>query len=125
MDVLGFDNCLVHHLIQEFEPQYGNLRAICRPRTTCECAVLRYPKPHEFVTLFEGIDVYTFLVAANFEDLFSTTLDPAEQAFRNPRIDKSTIHEIILGYSYPRILRIMNIVFYFYNGKELDSSVTR
>ncbi|KAH8813584.1 hypothetical protein DL96DRAFT_1759114 [Flagelloscypha sp. PMI_526] len=108
MGVLGFDNCLV----QELELQYKKsplTRSLRRLRTTHE-PVLHRPQNYANLTRWLRASTWhTLLAATNFEDpcyyLLSRTLDPAEKAFRNMKIDNSTMYETILGYEDIRIPR--------------------
>ena len=54
----------------------------------------------EIDSLYEGIDFYTSLTRARFEelcqDLFHSTLEPVEKVLRDSKIDKSSVHEIVL-----------------------------
>ena len=79
-------------------------------------------------SLFEGIDFYTSLTRARFEelcqDLFHSTLDPIEKVLRDSKIDKSNVvHEIILVGGSTRIPRIVKLVSDFFNGKEPNKSI--
>ncbi|KAI0040739.1 HSP70-domain-containing protein, partial [Auriscalpium vulgare] len=54
----------------------------------------------ELDSLFEGIDFYTSLTRARFEelcqDLFRGTLEPVVKILRDSKIDKANVHEIVL-----------------------------
>lgn len=54
----------------------------------------------EIDSLFEGIDFYTNITRARFEelcaDLFRSTMDPVEKALRDAKMDKSQMHDIVL-----------------------------
>ena len=54
----------------------------------------------EIDSLYEGIDFYTSLTRARFEelcqDIFHSTLEPVEKVLRDSKIDKSSVHEIVL-----------------------------
>ena len=87
-----FDNRLVTHFMQEFKRKFkkditGNARAIRRLRTACERAKRTLSSAAqttiEIDSLFEGVDFYTSLTRARFEelnqDLFRNTMDPVEE----------------------------------------------
>ncbi|SAM03517.1 hypothetical protein [Absidia glauca] len=87
-----FDNRLVTHFIQEFKRKFkkdisGNPRAVRRLRTACERAKRTLSSSAqtsiEIDSLFEGIDYYTSLTRARFEelnqDLFRSTMEPVEK----------------------------------------------
>merc|ERR1711868_330179 len=86
----------------------GNKRALRRLRTACERAKRTLSASAqaniEIDSLFEGIDFYTSITRARFEelcsDLFKGTLEPVEKAMRDAKMDKSSI-----------------------NGKELNKSI--
>ncbi|KAJ1095051.1 hypothetical protein NDU88_000222 [Pleurodeles waltl] len=80
------------------------MRAVWSLRTACERAKRTlYSSTQasiEIDSLFEGIDFYTSITRARFEelgaDLFRGTLDPVEKALRDAKLDKSQIHDIVL-----------------------------
>uniref|UniRef100_A0A2K5QJE7 Heat shock protein family A (Hsp70) member 8 n=1 Tax=Cebus imitator TaxID=2715852 RepID=A0A2K5QJE7_CEBIM len=91
-----FDNRMINHFIAEFKRKHmkdisENKRAARRLRTACEPA-----KPSiEIDSPYEGIDFYTSITRARFEelnaDLFRGTLDPIEKALRDAKLNKSHI----------------------------------
>ncbi|KAJ2913740.1 hypothetical protein MD484_g6671, partial [Candolleomyces efflorescens] len=131
-----FDNRLVNHFIQEFKRKHkkdlsGNPRAVRRLRTACERAKRTLSSATqtsiEIDSLFEGIDFYTSLTRARFEelcqDLFRSTLEPVEKVLRDSKIDKANVHEIVLVGGSTRIPRIVKLVSDFFNGKEPNKSI--
>ncbi|KAI0709469.1 heat shock protein HSS1 [Earliella scabrosa] len=131
-----FDNRLVTHFTQEFKRKHkkdlsGNPRALRRLRTACERAKRTLSSAAqttiEIDSLFEGIDFYTSLTRARFEelcqDLFRSTLEPVEKVLRDSKIDKSQVHEIVLVGGSTRIPRIVKLVSDFFNGKEPNKSI--
>ncbi|CAK5272310.1 unnamed protein product [Mycena citricolor] len=131
-----FDNRLVDHFVQEFKRKNKkdlstNLRAIRRLRTACERAKRTLSSAAqttiEIDSLFEGIDFYTSLTRARFEelcgDLFRSTLDPVEKVLRDSKIDKANVHEIVLVGGSTRIPRVVKLVSDFFNGKEPNKSI--
>jgi len=131
-----FDNRLVNHFIQEFKRKNkkdlsGNPRAVRRLRTACERAKRTLSSATqtsiEIDSLYEGIDFYTSLTRARFEelcqDLFRSTLEPVEKVLRDSKIDKSNVHEIVLVGGSTRIPRIIKLVSDFFNGKEPNKSI--
>merc|ERR1712242_99997 len=77
--------------------------------------------------LFEGVDFYTSITRARFEelcsDLFRGTLDPVEKSLRDARMDKNAIHEIVLVGGSTRIPKIQKLLQDYFNGKELNKSI--
>jgi L1 cell adhesion molecule like protein len=131
-----FDNRMVDHFVQEFKRKHkkdisGNKRALRRLRTACERAKRTLSASAqanlEIDSLFEGIDFYTAITRARFEelcaDLFKGTLEPVEKALRDSKLDKSSIHEIVLVGGSTRIPKIQKLLQDFFNGKELNKSI--
>merc|ERR1712073_5670 len=100
-----FDNRLVDHFVTEFKRKHkkdisGNKRALRRLRTACERAKRTLSASAqaniEIDSLFEGIDFYTPITRARFEelcsDLFKGTLEPVEKALRDAKMDKNSIN---------------------------------
>jgi len=131
-----FDNRLVDHFIKEFQRKHKkdisqNKRAIRRLRTACERAKRTLSASAqaniEIDSLFEGIDFYTAITRARFEelcsDLFRGTLEPVEKAIRDAKMDKSNIDDIVLVGGSTRIPKIQKLLSDFFNGKELNKSI--
>merc|ERR1711977_801108 len=81
----------------------------------------------EIDSLFEGIDFYTAITRARFEelcaDLFRGTLDPVEKSLKDAKMDKSAICEIVLVGGSTRIPKVQKLLTEFFNGKELNKSI--
>ena len=81
----------------------------------------------EIDSLFEGVDFYTSITRARFEelcgDLFRSTLEPVEKSLRDAGFDKAKIHEIVLVGGSTRIPKIQKMLEHFFNGKELNKSI--
>jgi len=131
-----FDNRLVEHFIKEFQRKHKkdigqNKRAIRRLRTACERAKRTLSASAqaniEIDSLFEGVDFYTSITRARFEelcsDLFRGTLQPVEKALRDAKMDKSSIHDIVLVGGSTRIPKVQKLLSDFFNGKELNKSI--
>merc|ERR1711874_753408 len=131
-----FDNRLVDHFIKEFQRKHKkdisqNKRAIRRLRTACERAKRTLSASAqaniEIDSLFEGDDFYTSITRARFEelcsDLFRGTLQPVEKALRDAKMDKSSIHDIVLVGGSTRIPKVQKLLSDFFNGKELNKSI--
>ncbi|KAL7006560.1 Hsp70 chaperone [Cystobasidiomycetes sp. EMM_F5] len=131
-----FDNRLVNHFVQEFKRKNkkdlsGNPRALRRLRTACERAKRTLSSAAstsiEIDSLFEGIDFYTSITRARFEelcqDLFRSTMEPVEKVLRDSKIDKNSVNEIVLVGGSTRIPRIQKLVSDFFNGKEPNKSI--
>nr|XP_061796916.1 heat shock cognate 71 kDa protein-like isoform X2 [Nerophis lumbriciformis] len=131
-----FDNRMVNHFIAEFKRKHKkdiseNKRAVRRLRTACERAKRTLSSSSqasiEIDSLFEGVDFYTSITRARFEelngDLFRGTLEPVEKALRDAKLEKAAIHEIVLVGGSTRIPRIQKLLQDFFNGKELNKSI--
>ncbi|XP_049582640.1 heat shock cognate 71 kDa protein [Syngnathus scovelli] len=131
-----FDSRMVNFFTNEFKRKHkkdlsGNKRAVRRLRTACERAKRTLSSSTqasiEIDSLFEGIDFYTSITRARFEelngDLFRGTLQPVENALRDAKLDKSSINEIVLVGGSTRIPRIQKLLQDFFNGKELNKSI--
>ncbi|CAC5389334.1 HSPA1s [Mytilus coruscus] len=118
-----FDNRMIMHFRNEFK------RKILR--TACERAKRTLSSTSEanveIDSLFENIDFYTKITRARFEelcsDLFRLTLATVEKVIREAKLNKSSIHEILLVGGSTRIPKIQKILSEFMNGKELNKSV--
>jgi L1 cell adhesion molecule like protein len=131
-----FDNRLVNHFAQEFKRKHkkdltSNKRALRRLRTACERAKRTLSSSTqasiEIDSLFEGIDFYTSITRARFEelnaDLFRSTMEPVEKAIRDAKMDKALIHDIVLVGGSTRIPKVQKLLQDFFNGKELNKSI--
>merc|ERR1711962_209471 len=131
-----FDNRLVEHFIKEFQRKHKkdisqNKRAIRRLRTACERAKRTLSASAqaniEIDSLFEGDDFYTSITRARFEelcsDLFRGTLQPVEKALRDAKMDKSSIHDIVLVGGSTRIPKVQKLLQDFFNSKDLNKSI--
>merc|ERR1712002_831128 len=131
-----FDNRLVDHFIKEFKRKHkkditSNKRALRRLRTACERAKRTISSSAqasiEIDSLYEGVDFYTSITRARFEelcgDLFRATLDPVEQALKGAKMDKNKIHDVVLVGGSTRIPKIQKLLRDFFNDKELNKSI--
>ncbi|XP_045523817.1 heat shock protein 68-like [Pieris brassicae] len=131
-----FDNRLVNHLAEEFFRKYkkdmrNNPRALRRLRTAAERAKRTLSSSTEATieidALYEGVDFYTKVSRARFEelnsDLFRGTLEPVEKALKDAKLDKSSIHDVVLVGGSTRIPKIQNMLQNFFCGKKLNLSI--
>ncbi|KAH9515506.1 hypothetical protein Btru_011190 [Bulinus truncatus] len=131
-----FDNRIVAHFVQEFKRKYNkglstNPRAIRRLQTACERAKRTLSSSTEasieIDSLIDGIDFYTKITRARFEelcgDLFRSTLQPVETALRDAKLDKSKIDEVVLVGGSTRIPKVQKLLSDFFSGKELNKSI--
>jgi heat shock protein 1/8 len=131
-----FDNRLVNHFITEFKRKQkkditSNKRSLRRLRTACERAKrtlsAQAQASIEIDSLYEGVDFYTSITRARFEelcaDLFRGTLEPVEKALRDAKLDKGQINDIVLVGGSTRVPKIQKLLQDFFNGKELNRSI--
>lgn len=131
-----FDNRLVTHFVAEFKKKHkkdmnGNARALRRLRTACERAKRTLSTATqasiEIDSLFEGVDFYTSITRARFEelcmDLFRSTLDPVEKVLRDAKVDKKAISDVVLVGGSTRIPKVQQLLQDFFNGKELNKTI--
>lgn len=131
-----FDNRLVNHFVNEFKRKHrkdlsSNARALRRLRTACERAKRTLSSSAqtsiEIDSLFEGVDFYTSITRARFEelcqDLFRSTLQPVDRVLTDAKIDKSQVHEIVLVGGSTRIPRVQKLITDYFNGKEPNKSI--
>lgn len=97
-----FDSWLVNHFVEVLRWKHGkdvsgNKRALRRLCTACEsakCALSSSTQATlEVDSLFEGMDFYTSMSHARFEelcsDLFRSTVEPVEKALRDAKLGKA------------------------------------
>merc|ERR1712216_696028 len=127
---------MVNHFMTEFKRKHkkdlsANKRAVRRLRTACERAKRTLSASSqaniEIDSLYEGVDFYTSITRARFEemcsDLFKGTLEPVEKSLRDAKMDKSSIDDIVLVGGSTRIPKIQKLLSDFFNGKDLNKSI--
>ena len=131
-----FDNRMVDHFVKEFQRKFkkdlsGNPRALRRLRSACERAKRTLSSTAqtsiEIDSLHEGIDFYSSITRARFEelcaDLFRGTMEPVEKVLRDAKIDKGAVAEVILVGGSTRIPKVQELLSTFFSGKELNRSI--
>ena len=131
-----FDNRMVDHFMKEFKSIHkkdfsANKRAVRRLRTACKrvkCTLFASAQANiEIDSLFEGIDFYTSVTRARFEelcsDLFRFTLESVKKCLCDAKMDKSAIHNIVLVGESTCIPKVQELISDFFNGKELNKSI--
>ena len=131
-----FDNRLVQYVLQEFKRKHkkdpsDNARALRRIRTACERAKRTLSSAAqttiEVDSCYDGIDFYTNITRAKFEelcsDLFRSTMDPVDRVLRDAKISKGQVNEIVLVGGSTRIPKVQSLLQDFFNGKELNKSI--
>ena len=114
-----FDNRLVNHFVGESKRKRGkdisgNATALRRLRTACE-RVKRtlYSTTRTIIeidSLYEGIDFYSTIIRARFEELnmdfFRKCMEPEEKCLRDAKIDKSHVDDVVLVGGSTRIPKV-------------------
>ncbi|XP_064652868.1 heat shock protein 70 A1-like [Lineus longissimus] len=131
-----FDNRMVDYFVKDFQRKHkkdisSNPRALRRLRTACERAKRSLSSSAEATieidSLCEGVDFYTKITRARFEDLcldlFRSTLEPVEKALRDAKMDKGKIDAIVLVGGSTRIPKIQKLLQDYMGGKELNQSI--
>ncbi|CAA6669372.1 unnamed protein product [Spirodela intermedia] len=108
-----FDNRMVNH--------FDGLREAKRTLSSTAQTTI------EIDSLFEGVDFYSTITRARFEelnmDLFRKCMEPVEKCLRDAKMDKSTVHEVVLVGGSTRIPKVQQLLQDFFNGKELCKSI--
>jgi len=131
-----FDNRLVDHFIQEFKRKHNedignNKRGLRRLRTACEKAKRSLSTSTqasiEIDSLQNGVDLYTTITRAKFEelcaDLFRSTLQPVEKALTDAKFSKNHIHDVVLVGGSTRIPKVQQLLSDMFNGQALNKSI--
>ncbi|KAK9734835.1 hypothetical protein RND81_04G166300 [Saponaria officinalis] len=131
-----FDNRLVSHFVQEIKRKHkkdigGNRKALGRLRTASERAKRTLSSTAqtdiEIDALFDGIDFYTIITRARFEelnmDLFKKCMEPVEKCLKDAKMDKSSVHDVVLVGGSTRIPKVQQLLQDFFYGKELCKSI--
>merc|ERR1711966_262362 len=118
-----FDARLLQHFIAEFKRKNkkditGNPKALRRLRSACERAKRTLSSTAqtsiEIDSLFEGVDFYTSITRARFEelcmDLFRKCMEPVEKCLRDSKIDKNSVHELVLVGGSTRIPKVQTLL---------------
>lgn len=131
-----FDNRLVNHFATEFKRKFktdmtSNPRAVRKLKSACERLKRTLSSSTnatiELDSLYEGNDFYSSLTRARFEslcmDLFRGCLKPVTKVLEDSKVDKRSIHDIVLVGGSTRIPKIKSLLQDFFNGKELCQSI--
>lgn len=128
-----FDSRLVNFLADEFKRKHkkdlnSNPKSLRRLRTAAERAKRTLSSSTiEIDALFEGTDFFSRVSRARFEelnaDLFRTTLEPVEKALKDAKMNKSSIHDVVLVGGSIRIPKIQSLLQNLFNGKKLNLSI--
>ncbi|AYU80452.1 heat shock protein 70 / HSP70 [Leishmania donovani] len=132
-----FDNRLVTFFTEEFKRKNkgknlaSSHRALRRLRTACERAKRTLSSATqatiEIDALFENVDFQATITRARFEelcgDLFRSTIQPVERVLQDAKMDKRSVHDVVLVGGSTRIPKVQSLVSDFFGGKELNKSI--
>ncbi|KAM1019991.1 hypothetical protein ACFX13_042042 [Malus domestica] len=131
-----FDNRMVNHFVQEFKRKNkkdisSSARALRRLRTACESAKRTLSSTSQTTigidSLYEGVDFYSTITRARFEelnmDLFRKCVKPVEKCLRDSKMDKCSVHDVVLVGGSTRIPKVQQLLQDFFEGKELCRSI--
>ena len=131
-----FDDRMVKHFITEFKRKNKhdittNAKSMRRLRTACERAKRTLSSTAqtsiEIDSLYEGIDFYSSITRARFEelcmDLFRQAMAPVEKVMKDAKMDKSMVDEVVLVGGSTRVPKLQSMLSEFFNGKELNKSI--
>ena len=131
-----FDNNVVNYFVDDFKGKYKkdlstSKSALQRLRTACERAKRTLSSSGsssiQIDSLFEGIDYYTSLTCARFEDInkkeFRSTVEPVQKVLRDAGLSKSQIHEVVLVGGSTQIPKIQEYLQKFFDNIEENKSI--
>ncbi|KAF2300408.1 hypothetical protein GH714_013000 [Hevea brasiliensis] len=127
---------MVNHFVKEFKRRHkkdisGNPRALRRLRTACERAKRTLSSTArttiEIDFLYEHIDFYATITRARFEelnmDLFRKCMESVKKCLSDVKMDKTSVHDVVLVGGSTRIPKVQQLLQDFFNGKELYKSI--
>jgi heat shock protein 1/8 len=130
-----FDSRMVNHFIQEFKRKHKKDitggKAFRKLWNACERAkrVLssNARTTIEIDSLFDGIDFYSIITRAKFEELnmnlFRKCLEPVEKCLTDAKIDKSSVHDVVLVGGSSRIPKVQKLLQEYFDRKELCKKI--
>ncbi|XXG54762.1 hypothetical protein AAC387_Pa03g2560 [Persea americana] len=131
-----FDSRMVHYFVWEFKRKHkkdinGNPRAIQRLRTACERVKRTLSSmvqtSIEVDCLYDGIDFYSNVTRARFEelnmDLFRKCLELVDNCLQDAKMDKCSIHDAVLVGGSIRIPMVQKLLEDYIHGKEVCKSI--
>ncbi|XP_052203841.1 heat shock cognate 70 kDa protein-like isoform X2 [Diospyros lotus] len=131
-----FDNRMLNHFVQEFKRKHkkdisGDAKALRRLRTACERAkrILSSTTQTtvEIDSGYEDVDFCSTITRAKFEKLnmglFRKCMEPVKKCLRDAKMDKSSVHDVVLVGGSTRIPKVQQLLQDFFDGKELCKSI--
>lgn len=131
-----FDNRMLQYFAEEFKRKHKsdlltNKKAVRRLKAACERAKRSLSSATsatiELDSLHEGVDFYSNITRAKFEDLcgdlFRECISPIDKVLVDGKKSKGDVDEIILVGGSTRIPKLQQLIKDCFNGKELNRSV--
>ncbi|PUZ41676.1 hypothetical protein GQ55_9G523500 [Panicum hallii var. hallii] len=133
-----FDNEMVKYSLKEFTRKHKNTmdintnqKALRRLRTACERAKRMLSATAqttiEVDSLHDGIDFSITITHSRFEelnkDLFSKCMKALEKCLQDAKMDRSSVHDVVLVGGSTRIPKVQSMLRDFFGGKELCRSI--
>ncbi|KAF5442487.1 hypothetical protein F2P56_035139 [Juglans regia] len=131
-----FDNRMVSHCVEVFKRKHkkdisGNAKAMRRLRTECERAkrVLSSALDTNIAVdaLYEGIDFSLNITRSKFSELnmdfFKTSVKLVEKCLADAKMDKRSVHDVVLTGGSSRIPKVQQLLQEFFDGMELKRSL--
>ncbi|XP_029130027.1 probable mediator of RNA polymerase II transcription subunit 37c [Cajanus cajan] len=109
----------------------GNPRALRRLRTACERAKRTLSSAVttkvDVDAIFQGIDFNSSISRVRFEEinmeLFEECIETVEKCLTDAKMDKSSVHDVVLVGGSSRIPKVQQLLQAFFNGKDLCKSI--
>ncbi|TKY64852.1 Mediator of RNA polymerase II transcription subunit 37c [Spatholobus suberectus] len=127
---------MVNYFVQEFKRKNkvdisGNPKALRRLRNACERTkrTLSYivSTDIEVDALFQGIDFCSSITRAKFEEinmeLFEECMETVDRCLTDAKMDKSSVHDVVLVGGSSRIPKVQQLLQDFFEGKDLCKSI--
>ena len=132
-----FDSEMLKYCMREFIKKHrktdirSNHKALRRLRTACEKAKRLLSSMAETTievdSLHDGIDFSETITRSRFEELnkelFSKCMEAVEKCLLDAKVDKSSVHDIILVGGSTRIPKVRSMLQDLFDGKELCRSI--
>jgi L1 cell adhesion molecule like protein len=132
-----FDSEMVKYSLREFTRKHrktdihSNQKALRRLRTACERAKRMLSSTAqttiEVDSLHDGIDFCATITRSRFEelnkDLFRKCMKALDKCLCDAKMDKSSVHDVVLEGGSTRIPKVQNMLREFFGGKQLCQTI--
>jgi heat shock protein 1/8 len=131
-----FDNRMLKHFVEIFKAQHNedisvNARALRRLKTACERAKRILSSTTETMievdSLYNGIDFYSSITRAKFEelnmDLLRKSIELVEKCLSDAKMDKTRVDDVVLTGGSSRIPKVQQLLQDLFDGKQLNKSI--